>query len=235
MDSWASAVERTKIYPDPLSAVADIFDGAVIMLGGFGAPGRAQNLIKALMEQGAKDLTCICNTCALPTPGQYDVVNLVERGQVKKLITTFPGNPNQRVPAVDLWRRGKLEIDVVPQGILAERMRAAAAGLGGVFVPSAPGTSFDEGYEKRAFDGRECILATPLKADFALLAAHKADSLGNLTYRLTQRNYNPTMAPAADVTIVEVRELVEVGQISPERVTTPSIYVDRLVVVGGVT
>ena len=225
-------MKQGKIYPDPLSAVSDIFDGAVVMLGGFGVPGRAQNLIRALLEHGAKDLTCICNVCSFPVPGQYDVANLVEKGQVRKVITTFPGNPNQPVPAVDMWRRGELEIEVVPQGILTERMRAAAAGLGGLFIPNGIGSVFEEGREKRVFDGEEYILETPLKADFALIGAHKADRLGNLVYSLTQRNYNPTMAAAADVTIAEVRELVEVGHIDPELVVTPGIYVDRLVVTG---
>ena len=226
-------MRQGKIYPSALSAVADIFDGAVIMLGGFGTPGRAQHLIKALMEVEVKDLTCICNLCTFPIPDQYDVANLVERGQVRKVITTFPGNPTQSVPAVDLWRQGKLEIEVIPQGILTERMRAAAAGIGGLFIPNGVGSVFEEGREKRVFDGEEYILETPLKADFALIGAHQADPLGNLVYRLSQRNHNPTMAAAADVAIAEVRELVEVGQIDPERVDTPGIYLDRLIIVGG--
>ena len=225
-------MQHGKVYPSALSAVEDVFDGAVIMLGGFGGPGLPQGLVKALMEQGARELTFICNTCFEPKPDEYDVARLVEQGQVRKLITTFFGRPNQEVPALDLWRKGKLEVEVVPQGILAERMRAAAAGLGGVFIPNGVGTVFEEGREKRAFDGRDYILATPLKADFALIGAHQSDYLGNLTYRLTQRNYNPTMASAAAVTVAEVREIVEIGGIDPERVVTPGIYVDRLVVEG---
>ena len=225
-------MQHGKVYPSALSAVEDVFDGAVIMLGGFGGPGLPQSLVKALMEQGARELTFICNTCFEPKPDEYDVARLVEQGQVRKLITTFIGRPNQEVPAIDLWRRGKLEVEVVPQGILAERMRSAAAGLAGVFIPNGVGTVFEEGQEKRAFDGRDYILATPLRADFALIGAHQGDYLGNLTYRLTQRNYNPTMASAAAVTVAEVREIVEIGDIDPERVVTPGIYVNRLVVKG---
>ena len=225
-------MQHGKVYPSALSAVEDVFDGAVIMLGGFGGPGLPQSLVKALMEQGARELTFICNTCFEPKPDEYDVARLVEQGQVRKLITTFIGRPNQEVPAIDLWRRGKLEVEVVPQGILAERMRSAAAGLAGVFIPNGVGTVFEEGQEKRAFDGRDYILATSLRADFALIGAHQGDYLGNLTYRLTQRNYNPTMASAAAVTVAEVREIVEIGDIDPERVVTPGIYVNRLVVKG---
>ena len=223
-------MQHGKVYPSALSAVEDVFDGAVIMLGGFGGPGLPQSLVKALMEQGARELTFICNTCFEPKPDEYDVARLVEQGQVRKVITTFIGRPNQEVPALDLWRKGKLEVEVVPQGILAERMRSAAAGLGGVFIPNGVGTVFEEGQEKRVFDGRDYILVTPLRADFALIGAHQGDYLGNLTYRLTQRNYNPTMASAAAVTVAEVREIVEIGDIDPERVITPGIYVNRLVV-----
>lgn len=207
-------------------------DGAVVMLGGFGVAGRAQHLIKALLEKGAKDLTCICNVCSYPMTGQYDVADLVAAGQVKKIITTFPGNPTQQVPAVDMWRRGELEIEVISQGILTERIRAAGAGLGGLFIPNGVGNVFEGDREKTVFNGKEYMFEMPLKADFALISAHKADSLGNLIYSLAQRNYNPTMAAAATVTIVEVGELVGIGLIDPELVVTPGIYVDRLVVTG---
>ena len=225
-------MKQGKIYSDPLSAVSGIADGAVVMIGGFGVPGRAQNLIRALLEKGARDLTCICNVCSYPMPGQYDVADLVAAGQVKKIITTFLGNPTQQVPAVDMWRRGELEIEVVPQGILTERIRAAGAGIGGLFIPNGVGNVFEGNRDKTVLDGKEYMLEMPLKADFALINAQKADSLGNLVYSLAQRNYNPTMAAAATVTIVEVAELVEVGLIDPELVVTPGIYVDRLVVTG---
>ena len=218
-----------KVYSSGVEALEDVFDGAVIMLGGFGAPGLPQGLVKALMELGPKELTTISNTCFEPKPDEYDVARLVERGQVRKVITTFFGRPNQEIPALELWRKGKLEVEVIPQGVLAERMRAVGAGLGGVYVPNYVGTVFEES-DARMFDGREYVLASPLGADFALIGGHRADRLGNLTYRLAQRNYNPTMASAAKVTVAEVRELVEVGSIDPERVVTPGIYVDRIVV-----
>ncbi len=218
-----------KIYPSAASAVADVPDGAVVMLGGFGTPGLPQGLIKGLLSQGARGLTCISNTCFEPRADEYNVARLVENGQVSKLITTFIGRPAQEVPALDLWRAGVLQVEVMPQGILAERMRAAAAGLGGVFVPNVYGHPLDAGLEKRTLNGVEHVLAPPLRADFALIGAHRGDHLGNLTYRLTQRNYNPAMAAAAAVTVAEVREVVAAGGIDPERVVTPGVYVDRLV------
>lgn len=220
-----------KVYSSSVEALEDVFDGAVIMLGGFGVPGLPQSLVKALMELGPRDLTTISNTCFEPKPDEYDVARLVQRGQVRKVITTFFGRPNQEIPALELWRKGELEVEVIPQGALAERMRAAGAGLGGVYVPNYVGTVFEES-DVRLFDGKEYVLASPLRADFALIGGHRADRLGNLTYRLAQRNYNPTMASAAKVTVAEVREVVEVGSIDPERVVTPGIYVNRIVVGG---
>ena len=224
-------VPEGKVYSSAVEALEDVFDGAVIMLGGFGVAGLPQSLVKALMELGPKDLTTISNTCFEPKPDEYDVARLVERGQVRKVITTFFGRPNQEIPALELWREGKLEVEVIPQGVLAERMRAAGAGLGGVYVPNYVGTVFEES-EVREFEGKEYVLASPLRADFALIGGHQSDRLGNLTYRFAQRNYNPVMASAAKVTVAEVREVVEVGSIDPERVVTPGIYVDRIVVGG---
>ena len=218
-----------KVYESAVEALEDVFDGAVIMLGGFGVPGLPQELVKALIELGPRDLTTISNTCFEPKPDEYDVARLIERGQVRKVITTFFGRPNQEMPALDLWRKGELEVEVIPQGILAERMRAAGAGLGGVYVPNYEGTVF-EAEDTRTFEGREYVLASPLGADFALIGGQFADRLGNVTYRQAQRNYNPTMAAAARVTVAEVREVVEVGSIDPERVVTPGIYVNRIVV-----
>ncbi len=218
-----------KVYESAVEALGDVFDGAVIMLGGFGVPGLPQNLIRALIELGPRNLTTISNTCFEPKPDEYDVARLIERGQVRKVITTFFGRPNQEMPALELWRKGELEVEVIPQGIIAERMRAAGAGLGGVYVPNYEGTVFEES-EGRVFGGKAYVLASPLRADFALIAGHRADRLGNMTYRQAQRNYNPTMAAAARVTVAEVRELVEVGSIDPERAVTPGIYVNRIVV-----
>ena len=220
-----------KVYESAVAALGDVFDGAVIMIGGFGAPGLPQTLVKALMELGPRDLTTISNTCFEPKPDEYDVARLVERGQVRKVITTFFGRPNQEIPALELWRKGELEVELIPQGVMAERMRAAGAGLGGVYVPNYAGTAFEES-DVRVFEGKEYVLASPLGADFALIGGHRADRLGNVTYRQAQRNYNPTMAAAARVTVAEVREVAPVGDLDPERVVTPGIYVDR-VVVGG--
>ena len=220
-----------KVYSSAVAALEDVFDGAVIMLGGFGVAGLPQSLVKALMELGPRDLTTISNTCFEPKPDEYDVAQLVERGQVRKVITTFFGRPNQEIPALELWRKGELEVEVMPQGVMAERMRAAGAGLGGVYVPNYAGTVFER-EDARSFRGEDYVLASPLGADFALIGGHRADRLGNMTYRLAQRNYNPTMASAARVTVAEVQELVEVGELDPERVITPGIYVNRIVVDG---
>ncbi|MBD47883.1 MAG: 3-oxoadipate CoA-transferase [Dehalococcoidia bacterium] len=219
-----------KIYPQALDALSDMSDGSVVMIGGFGGPGLPQILLKALIEHGATNLTVITNTCYLPVAGNYDIANLVETGQIKKLITTFPGKPNQNVPVVESYKNGDVEIEVIPQGVLAERMRAGAAGLGGVFLPMFSGTEFSHGKEIRVICGVKHVFEYPLKGQYALIAADKADRLGNLVYRRTQRNYNPTMAAAATTTIVQVRELVDVGGVNPELVVTPGIYVDRIVV-----
>ena len=221
-----------KIYETADAAVADIFDGAVSMLGGFGAPGLPQRLVEALVRQGASGLTVVCNTCFEPDPAEANVARLVESGQVKKLITTFFGRPNQETPAVELWRAGRLEVEIAPQGLLAERMRAAAAGLGGVYIPAYDGTEFENAGEIRHIGGKPHVLALPLAADYALIAGDAADPLGNLSYRLTQRNYNPTMAAAAAVTIAEVRRIEPVGGMDPELVVTPGLYVNRLVASG---
>jgi len=221
---------NNKVFATPADAIKDIFDGAVVMLGGFGNPGLPQTLVKALLEQGVRNLTFICNTCLEFREQVYDIAALVDHGQVSRLITTFVGRPDQIPPVVDLWRKGGIAIEVMPQGILTERMRSSAVGLGGVFIPNGVGTSFERQYETRSFNGQDYIFVPPLSADFALIAAYQADFLGNLTYRLTQRNYNPTMASAADITIAEVSKLVGVGDIKPEHVITPGIYVDRLVV-----
>ena len=212
-----------------MEAVSDIPDGAVIMLGGFGMPGAAQNLIKALMDHGAKQLTCISNTCLTPRKDEYDVSNLLDNGQVKKIITTFIGDPNQNVPAVEMWRSRKLEIELITQGVLTERIRAAGVGIGGFFLPDMTVDLSEAERDKRAFSGNLCTFEEPLFADYALVSAHTGDTLGNLYYRLCQRNFNPLMAAAATITIAEVRELVAPGNIDPEKVHTPGIYVHRLV------
>jgi 3-oxoadipate CoA-transferase alpha subunit len=226
-------------------AVADVFDGAVILMGGFGpANGTPTHLLRALERQGAQNLTLIANTPGYgrapeeakafrKTPPDYDDGGiLIQSGQVKKVVCAFPGmyRPGIAAPLHEKWGTGELEVEMVPQGTLAERIRAAKAGIGAFFIPTGAGTVMEEGKEKRTIDGREHILEYPLKADFALVRAHRADRYGNCVYQGTSRNFNPVMAGAARVTIVEVDELVELGSLNPEAIVTPSIYVDRVAV-----
>lgn len=226
-------------------AVADIFDGAVILMGGFGpANGTPSNLLRALTRQGAKNLTLAANTPGfgrLPegvkpfrkTPPNYDDGGiLIQSGQVQKVVCAFPGmnRPGIPAPLFEKWEAGELEVEMVPQGTLVERIRAAKAGIGAFFIPTGAGTIIEEGKEKRVIDGREHILEYPLKADFALVRAHRADRYGNCVYQGTSRNFNPVMAGAARVTIVEIDELVELGSLDPEVIVTPGIYVDRIAV-----
>ncbi len=230
----------TKIFSDCDEAVADIFDGATIMVGGFGSYGGLPiNLIVALSGQGAKDLTIIANMAGvgyelshrIKPEGYQDTGVLFENGQVRNFIGSMPalGGMPPTSPLERLFNEGRVEIETVPQGTLAERIRCGAGGLGGFYTPVGAGTIVEEGKETKAIDGREYILELPLTADFALIKAHKADSLGNLVYRQTARCFNPVMATAAKVTIVEVDELVPAGQFDPEVVVTPHLYVNRIV------
>ena len=234
-----------KVLPTFAEAVKDIFDGAVVLMGGFGpADGTPSRLIRALVEQGAKNLTLVANTPgygrqepgAKPfrqTPPDYDDGGLlIQSGQVKKVVCAFPGlnRPEMQAPLHRKWETHELEVEMVPQGTLAERIRAAKAGIGAFYVPTGPGTVMEQGKEKRVLDGREHVLEFPLKADFALVRACRADRYGNCVYRGTSRNFNSVMAGAAKITIVEVDELVELGAIDPETIVTPGIYVDRIVV-----
>ncbi len=229
-----------KIINSCNEAVADIFDGAVVMIGGFGSYGGLPiNLIVALSQQGASDLTLIANMGGvgyelshLIKPGGYqDSGILFENGQVKKFIGSVPalGGMPPTSPLEKAFNEGKIEIEMVPQGTLAERIRCGAGNLGGFYTPVGVGTTVEEGKEKKVINGREYILEMPLTADFALIKAHKADELGNLVYRQTARCFNPVMAMAAKVTIVEVDEIVPVGQLDPEVIVTPHVYVDRIV------
>ncbi len=227
------------------AAVADIFDGAVILMGGFGpANGTPSNLLRALVKRGAKNLTLAANTPGMgrategskpfrKTPPNYDDGGiLLQSGQLKKVICAFPGMTRPGIPAplFDQWQAGTLEVEMVPQGTLAERIRAAKAGVGAFFIPTGAGTVMEKGKEKRVIDGREHILEYPIKADFALVRAYRADRYGNCVYQGTSRNFNSVMAGAAKVTIVEVDELVELGGIDPEVIITPGIFVNRVVV-----
>jgi 3-oxoadipate CoA-transferase alpha subunit len=220
------------VFSSPETAVADVFDGAVVLIGGFAGDGIPESLLEALGRQRARDLTCICQG-VWPAPSDASgVAQLVANGQVKKLISPLPIYPGVGGPVEERWRSEELEVEVVPQGTLAERLRAGGAGLGGVFLPTGVGVRFQDGKESRRFGGQECILELPLHADFALLRADAADTLGNLVYRGTRRNWNPVMAMAATITIAEVDQIYEPGGLDPEAVITPGIFVRRVIQTG---
>ncbi|MFY0407557.1 3-oxoacid CoA-transferase subunit A [Solicola sp. PLA-1-18] len=216
---------RARVCESADEAVADVADGATVLVGGFGLAGMPFTLVDALIRQGARDLTVVSNNA-----GNADVglAALLAAGQVSKVVCSFPRQADSWV-FDGLYRAGKVELEVVPQGNLAERMRAAGAGIGAFFTPTGAGTMLAEGKETRQIDGRLHVLETPLRGDVALIAAHTADTAGNLVYRKTARNFGPVMATAAATTIVEVQQVVEAGRIDPEHVVTPGIYVDRLV------
>ncbi len=229
-----------KVFSSFDAAVADISNGVTIMVGGFGSFGGLPiNLIVALANQGAKNLTVIANmggvgfelSSRLKPGGYQDLGILFERGQVKKFIGSVPalGGLPPTSPLERLCSEGKVEIEVVPQGTLAERIRCGAGGLGGFYTKVGVGTVVEKGKEKKVISGQEYLLELPLFADFALVKAHKADTMGNLVYRKTARCFNPIMATAARTTIVEVDKLVPVGQLDPEVIVTPHLYVHRIV------
>ncbi len=207
-------------------AVADIPDGATVLIGGFGTAGQPMELIDALRRHGACDLTVVNNNAG---NGDHGLAALLKTGNVRKIICSFPRQSDSWV-FDDLYRSGRIELEVVPQGNLAERMRAAGAGIGAFFGPTGVGTPLAEGKEERTIDGRDYVLEYPLRGDYALIKAHRADRMGNLVYRKTARNFGPVMATAATTTIAQVTEVVETGDLDPEVVVTPSIYVDRVVV-----
>ncbi|MBM3153821.1 MAG: CoA transferase subunit A [Chloroflexi bacterium] len=223
-----------RVYPDFGSAVADIPDGAVIMIGHFAGPGGTPYyLIQALRRQGAKDLTIIANTAGgIGLTLDYDDHRILfENRQVKKVIASFPfsTSASRPSPAEKQILAGEVELEIVPQGTLAERIRCGAAGIPAFYTPTGYNTVVAEGKEMRSFNGRPCILEHALKADYALIRAYKADKKGNLVYRGTMRQFNPIMAMNARVTIVEADEIVEAGDIDPEAVVTPGIFVHRIV------
>jgi len=206
-----------------LEAIADLRDGATIMMGGFGLCGIPENLIGAVREKGVRDLTVISNNAGVD---DFGIGILLQSRQVRKMISTYVGE-NKHFEKLAL--SGELEVELVPQGTFAERIRAGGAGIGGFFTPTGYGTIVAEGKETREIDGRMYVLEKPLRADFAFVKAWKGDHMGNLVYRRTTRNFTPIMATAANVTIAEVEELLPIGGIDPESVGTPSIYVDRIV------
>jgi 3-oxoadipate CoA-transferase alpha subunit len=207
------------------AAVADIPDGATVLIGGFGTAGQPVELIDALRRHGAKDLTVVNNNAG---NGDTGLAALLAAGQVRKIVCSFPRQTDSYV-FDELYRSGKIELELVPQGNLAERMRAAGAGIGAFYCPTGVGTPLAEGKEQRTIDGREYILEFPIRGDYALIKAHRADRAGNLVYRKTARNFGPVMATAATTTVVQVTEVVETGSLDPEAVVTPGIYVDRVV------
>ena len=210
-----------------VEAVADIQDGASILIGGFGVlQGWPHELIFALRDQGVSDLTVICNS---PGFGPLSPQALAQNGQISKLIASFGGYSYRTTPLSEQIGQDQVQFEMVPQGTLVERIRAGGAGIPAFFTPTGVGTVVEEGKEKRVFDGREYVMETALKADFAFIRAHKADKAGNLIYRCTARNFNPLFATAAEVTIAEVDEILEPGQLDPEAIATPGIFVDRLV------
>ncbi len=208
-------------------AVAGIEDGSTVLIGGFGMAGMPVQLIDALIEQGAGDLTVVSNNAG---NGDTGLAALLAKGRVRKMVCSFPRQHDSWV-FDGLYRDGKIELEVVPQGNLAERMRAAGAGIGAFFCPTGVGTLLAEGKETREIDGRTYVLEYPIRGDVALIGAHRADRMGNLVYRKTARNFGPVMATASALTIVQVASVVDVGELDPEVVVTPSIYVDRVVAV----
>jgi len=219
-------------------AVADIQDGAVIMVGGFGTVASCPSLLlEAVARKGVKNITTVSNTTGFGSDVwklmghkfAEDMDILVRNGHIKKAIASAPVSTIYENNFERLLRAGKVELEMVPQGTLAERVRAAKAGLGGVYVPVGAGTVVEEGKETKIIDGKKYILELPIKADFALIKAHKADRWGNLVYRGSSRTFNETMAGAAEVTIAEVDEIVELGELDPEVIVTPGLYVDRVV------
>ncbi len=208
-------------------AVADVFSGATVMIGGFGEAGSPIELIHALIDQGATDLTAVNNNTG---SGEVGLAALIKAGRVSKMICSFPRSANSTV-FPDRYRSGRTALELVPQGTLAERIRAGGAGVPAFYTPTAVGTPLEEGLERRTFDGRDYLLAHGLKADFALIKARAADRHGNLVYNKTARNFGPLMAMAAKTTIVQASSVVPVGDIDPEVVITPGIFVNRVVAV----
>jgi 3-oxoadipate CoA-transferase alpha subunit len=214
-----------KKCPSVTEAVADIPDGATVMVGGFGASGSPIELIHALIDHGATGLTVINNNTG---NGEVGLAALIAAGQVSKMICSFPRSSQSKV-FPKLYREGRIELELVPQGTLAERIRAAGAGIPAFYTPTTVGTILAEGKEQREFNGRAYVMEPWLEADFALIKSEVADPLGNLTFNKTARNFGPLMCMAATTTIVQTKKLVAAGDIDPEHVITPGIFVNRIV------
>ncbi|HTS24048.1 MAG TPA: 3-oxoacid CoA-transferase subunit A [Casimicrobiaceae bacterium] len=214
-----------KIVASAAAAVADVADGATVMIGGFGTAGMPTELVDALIAQGPRDLTIVSNNAGNAETG---LAALLKARQVRKIICSFPRQVDSWV-FDGLFRAGEIELELVPQGNLAERIRAAGAGIGAFYTPTGYGTPLAEGKETRRIDGRDYLLEYPIHGDFALIQALQGDRWGNLVYRKTARNFGPIMASAASCTIAQVREVVELGELDPEAVVTPGIFVQRVV------
>jgi 3-oxoacid CoA-transferase A subunit len=219
---------KNRVYPSVDESVADIPDGATIMFGGFGGAGFPNNLIQGLARRGARNLRVISNNCGT---GDGELGILFKNRQIRHVVAAFPG------PGASYFQQqfdaGEIDLELVPQGILCERMRAFGAGIPAFYSPVGVGTDVAKGKEERVIRGKRYILEQALGADYALVRAQRADRMGNLVYRKAARNFNPIMATAAKTTIVEVEEVVEIGELDPETVVTPSIFVDRIVVAKG--
>ena len=214
-----------KLFDSPEATLADVCDGATVMIGGFGTAGLPNELTDALLARGSRDLTLINNNAG---NGDTGLAALLAAGRVRKIICSFPRQSDSHHFDA-LYRAGKIELELVPQGNLAERIRAAGAGIGGFFTPTGYGTELARGKETRELDGRMQVFETPLRADFALIRAERGDRWGNLTYRMTARNFGPIMAMAAKVAVASVHEVVALGALDPEAVVTPGIFVQRVV------
>jgi 3-oxoadipate CoA-transferase alpha subunit len=214
-----------KIVPTFEAALAGVADGATVMIGGFGTAGLPNELVEGLIAQGARELTIINNNAG---NGEHGLAKLMALGRVRKVICSFPRQADSH-HFDRLYRAGQVELELVPQGTLSERIRAAGAGIGGFFTPTSYGTELAKGKEVREIDGRMHVFEKPLHADVALIKAERGDRWGNLTYRKTARNFGPVMAMAAKVTVASVHELVELGTLDPETVITPGLFVQRVV------
>ena len=217
-----------KIFPDTQAAVADLPDGATLLVGGFGGAGMPNELIDAVIARAPRDLTIVSNNAGNGTKG---LAALLQAGLVRKVVCSFPRQVDSFV-FDELYRSGKVALELVPQGNLVERIRAGGSGIGAFFTPTGYGTPIADGKETRVIDGRGYVLEYPIKADFALIKAYKGDRWGNLVFRKTARNFGPVMATAAKVTVAQVEEVVPLGALDPETIVTPGAFVNRVVAVG---
>lgn len=213
---------KSKVYPDAMSALAGVKDGMTLVVGGFGLCGIPENCISALTKMKVKDLTCVSNNAGVD---DFGLGLLLKQRQIKKMISSYVG---ENATFEKQFMSGELEVELCPQGTLAERMRAGGAGIAGFYTPTGVGTLVAQGKEIKNFDGRDYVLERGIVGDFALIKAWKADKFGNLIFRKTARNFNPMAATAGKITVVEVEELVEIGELEPDQIHTPGVYVQRI-------